>query len=427
MASRWVDDEADKAEAQRRKQEKEDKKRLKQQKAEQAAAEQEAALARPAKRRRLSTDSNDAASSSAAQPSNTTAPPKLLRFTADPWAPCRHSTNFETLNAIEEGSYGWVSRARDVSTSAVVALKKVKMDDSHDGFPITALREIAILQKARHPNIVALHEVLTGADPAECVLVLEFVEHDLKTLQDDMRDAFVASEVKTLLRQMAAGLAYLHANNIMHRDLKTSNILLSNRGALKLADFGMARRIPPPDAPLTQLVTTLWYRAPELLLGATSYGVEIDMWSLGAVLGELVLKTPLFAGSNEVATLSQQLTLCGLPTERTWPGFWRLPNAPALKLPREQHPTPSFHRAKFPTLSAAGVALLAALLSLNPDRRPSAEDVLGHPYLVSEQPRPKPAELFPTFPSRAGLERKRRASPRAPVRGICVEDGVGLK
>jgi cell division cycle 2-like protein len=414
MASRWADTEADKAEALRRKQEKEEKKRQKlqkQQAASDAARLAQEAHSRPAKRRRLSNgeDTTDA-------PADSPKERELLRFDAGAWAPCRHRSNFETLNHIEEGSYGWVSRAKDITTSQVVALKKVKMDYNQDGFPITALREIAILQKARHPNIVDLNEVLSGDSPEECVLVMEFLEHDLKTLQEDMHDPFVASEVKTLLRQLTAGVAFLHDNYIMHRDLKTSNILLNNRGQLKLADFGMARYIPPASAPLTQLVVTLWYRAPELLLGTPNYGTEVDMWSVGCIMGELLLKSPILPGTNEVDQLSRIFNLCGLPEEKSWPAFYRLPNAPSLKLPREQRSKQAFDRARFPFLSSAGVDLLSSLLSLNPDHRPTAKEVLDHEYF-SEQPKPKPSEMFPTFPSKAGQEKRRRASPHAPKRG----------
>lgn len=417
MASRWANDEADKAEESRRKKEKDEKKRLKlqkQQEAEEVARAAQEAESRPIKRRRLSGGDEE---TSAATTKGSDAQRKLLRFEGGGWGSCRHTSNFETLNHIEEGSYGWVSRAREMTTGEVVALKKVKMDYNQDGFPITALREISILQKARHVNIVDLKEILSGDDPQECVLVMEFLEHDLKTLQEDMSEPFLASEVKTLLRQLTSAVGFLHDSSIMHRDLKTSNILLNNRGQLKLADFGMARYIPPADAPLTQLVVTLWYRAPELLLGTPSYSTEVDMWSLGCIFGELLLKQPLLPGKNEVDALSLIFTLCGLPSESSWPQFYRLPNAKSLKLPRDSVRTnPGFNRARFPFLTASGVELLSALLALNPDRRPTAAQVLAHPYF-REQPKPKPAEIFPTFPSKAGQERRRKRSPNAPKRG----------
>lgn len=419
MASRWADTEADKAEDLRRKKEKEEKKRLKLLKQREAEAVAQETSSRPSKRRRLSAgeDNND----HAPQP-NAPQPPqperKLLRFNAGTWSTCTHNSNYATLNAIEEGSYGYVSRAQHLTTSNIVALKKVKMDNTAtDGFPITALREISILQKARHPNIVALHEVLSSDDPSDCVLVMEFIEHDLKTLMEDMREPFLASETKTLLRQIVSAVSYLHSNSIMHRDLKTSNILLTNRGQIKLADFGMARYVPPAGAPLTQLVVTLWYRAPELLLGAKEYGAEVDMWSVGCVFGELLSREPLLAGKNEVDELSLIFSLCGLPTEKTWPAFYRLPNAKSLKLPRTPASTPpGFARAKFPFLTAAGIDLLSSLLSLNPEHRPTAREVLEHEYF-QEAPKPKPSEMFPTFPSKAGQEKRRRKSPNAPRRG----------
>ena len=196
-------------------------------------------------------------------------------------------------------------------------------------------------------------------------------------------------------------------------------ILLNNRGLLKIADFGMARFLPPPspNAPLTQLVVTLWYRAPELLLGTSAYSTEVDMWSLGCIFGELLQKDTLLPGTNEVDELSKIFALCGLPTENTWPGFYRLPNAKSLKLPRDplKNSAPVI-RAKFPFLTNAGSELLTSLLSLNPERRPSAKEVLEHPYF-RENPKPKPPEMFPTFPSKAGQERRRKRSPNAPKRG----------
>lgn len=134
---------------------------------------------------------------------------------------------------------------------------------------------------------------------------MDFVEHDLKTLLDHMHEPFLQSETKTLLLQIISATEYLHSHWIMHRDLKTSNLLMNNRGEIKVADFGMARYYGDPPPKLTQLVTTLWYRSPELLLGAETYGPEIDMWSIGCIFAELVTKKPLFQGENEVSQLSE--------------------------------------------------------------------------------------------------------------------------
>lgn len=248
-------------------------------------------------------------------------------------------------------------------------------------------------------------------------LVLDFVEHDLRTLLESLSEPFLPSETKTLLLQLVSGVSYLHTNWILHRDLKTSNLLLSNRGVLKIADFGMARYYASPAPPMTQLVVTLWYRSPELLLGADVYSTEVDMWSIGCIFGELLLKDPLLTGQNEVEQLTKIFELCGIPTDATWPSFRRLPNARSLRLPSNPSSHGSVLRSKFPFLTSSGSSLLTSLLSLDPARRPSAQEVLDHGYF-KEDPKPKNREMFPTFPSKAGQEKRRkRETPNAPIRG----------
>jgi cell division cycle 2-like protein len=310
--SRWGNEEEDAA---ARKKEKEEKKRAKAEKqrrleeeAEARRRAQEAAAQasnrdhedsnRPTKRRKLS---NEGVQEPAPE-----LPRKLLRFPAPEWSPCRHIDNFERLNHIEEGSYGWVSRARETGTGEIVALKKLKMDHLNDGFPVTALREIQTLKESRHRHIVDLREVVMGDSLTDVFLVMEFLEHDLKTLQEDMSEPFLPSEIKTLMLQITSAVDYLHDHWILHRDLKTSNILMNNRGEIKLADFGMARYFgDPPPANMTQLVVTLWYRAPELLLGADKYDQSVDLWSVGCIFGELFKKEPILQGKNEVDELSK--------------------------------------------------------------------------------------------------------------------------
>ena len=261
---------------------------------------------------------------------------------------------------------------------------------------------------------------------------MDFIEHDLKTLLEDMAEPFLPSEIKTVMLQIISATDYLHSHWILHRDLKTSNLLMNNRGEIKLADFGMARYTssPPPPA-LTQLVVTLWYRSPELLLGTPTYGFDIDMWSLGCILGELLTREPLFQGKNEVDQLSKIFDKLGTPTSESWPDFRSLPNAKSLhpllnnnnsnnpqasrsnKLSTLAHSLPSSH------LSPACFALLTALLSLNPHSRPTASEALQHPYFRTEAPRPKDKQFLPTFPSKAGQEKRRRKqeTPNAPIAG----------
>ncbi|KAM5430519.1 putative cyclin-dependent kinase [Microsporum canis] len=453
--SRWADDNPEtEAEIQRRKQEKEAKKRAKaerqrllaerqQQQQQQSTAENdrqdegraENGVEPPAKRRRLS---NEDMAGDAPVPEQPAA--KLLRFPAPEWGPCRHIDNFENLNAIEEGSYGWVFRAKERATGEIVAIKRLKMQSPYDGFPVTGLREIQTLFGSRHPNIIHLREVVMGdtmdeymmvvnllslldfSDSRSVLLVMDFIEHDLKSLLNEMREPFLPSETKTVLLQVLGAAEFLHAHWIMHRDLKTSNLLMNNRGEVKLADFGMARYYGNPPPKMTQLVVTLWYRAPELLMGADTYSTEIDMWSIGCIFGELLIKEPLFCGNNEVGQLSEIFKLTGPPTSRTWPGFRSLPNAKSLRLPPPPSDSsspvvPLLSGSKFPYLTSAGLSLLSHLLALNPTSRPTAKSCLSHPYF-REDPKPKPKEMFPTFPSKANMERRRkRDTPEAPKRG----------
>lgn len=263
-------------------------------------------------------------------------------------------------------------------------------------------------------------------------LVMDFLEHDLKTLLEDMSEPFLPSETKTLMLQICSATEYLHSNWIVHRDFKTSNILMNNRGEIKLADFGMARYTGNPPPKLTQHVVTLWYRAPELLLGAEDYGFEIDIWSIGCIFAELLTREPVFQGKNEVSQLSEIFTLLGTPTTKTWPGFRSLPNAKALYplLNTSTSRKPTLNAARFPYLTSGGLQCLSAMLALNPDDRPTAAKTLSHSYF-KEDPRPKPKEMFPTFPSKAGQEkRRRRATPQAPNRGdapkLEAEDFAGI-
>lgn len=446
--SRWADTEEDAAAEAKLKREKEEKKRLRAEKARKAEeerraqAEAEAARQRaaeeqqqqqnqqdrpPAKRRKLTPEPGQQERGGTTATDNESNA-KLLRFEAGGWGKSRSVENYDKLNDIEEGAYGWVARAKEIKTGKVVALKRLKIDPSDTaGLPETGLREIQILKDCTHRNIVELREVVVGDDTSRIenvFLVLEFLEHDLMSILSDMPEPFLASEVKTLLLQLASGVAYLHDHWILHRDLKTSNLLLNNRGQLKIADFGMARYVgDPPPPKLTQLVVTLWYRAPELLLGTKTYGAAIDMWSVGCIFGELLTREPLLQGKTEVDELGKIFELCGIPTDESWPGFRRLPNARHLRLPKSSAAnTGPVIRARFPLLTTAGCALLTGLLSLNPDQRPTAKEMLQHEFF-KQDPKPKHEAMFPTFPSKAGQERRRRRStPNAPGRGQKAAD-----
>ncbi|TPX36106.1 hypothetical protein SeMB42_g03236 [Synchytrium endobioticum] len=335
-------------------------------------------------------------------------------------AGCRSVDAYEKLNRIEEGAYGVVYRARDKGTGEIVALKKLKLDKEKMGFPVTSLREIHTLLLSKHPNIVDVKEIVVSNNLQNIFIVMEFVEHDLKSLMESMRQPFLQSEIKTLMQQILSAAACLHSNWIVHRDLKTSNLLMNNRGMIKVADFGLARRYGDPLGNMTQLVVTLWYRAPELLLGAKQYTTAIDMWSIGCIFGEIVNKEPLFPGKGDIDQLTKIFKMLGTPTTEIWPTLNDLPVTKTIILPNHRY---SQLRSRFPYLTESGLDLLSRLLTYDPAKRITAEQALKHPYFL-EHPPPKPPELFPTFPSKGAGEKKRKiASPSAPVVGHgLVED-----
>lgn len=338
-------------------------------------------------------------------------PPATTQRSVNMLQGCRSVDEFERLNKIDEGTYGVVFRARDKKTGEIVALKKVKMEKEQEGFPLTALREINILLSFHHPSIVDVKEVVVGNSLDSIFMAMEYMEHDLKGLMETMKHPFTQSEVKCLMIQLLEGVRYLHSNWVLHRDLKTSNLLLNNQGELKICDFGLARQYGSPLKPYTHLVVTLWYRAPELLLGARQYSTAIDMWSLGCIMAELLSKEPLFNGKTEVEQLDKIFRTLGTPNETTWPGFSKLPGFRVnfvkhqFNLLRKKFPATSFTGS--PVLSDSGFDLLSKLLAYDPQKRISAEEALDHAWFL-EVPLPKSKEFMPTFPAQHAQDRRMR-------------------
>uniref|UniRef100_A0ACD5URS4 Uncharacterized protein n=3 Tax=Avena sativa TaxID=4498 RepID=A0ACD5URS4_AVESA len=331
---------------------------------------------------------------------------------------CRSVDVFERLNKINEGTYGVVYRAKDKKTAEVVALKKVKMEKEREGFPLTSLREINILLSFHHPSIVDVKEVVVGSSLDSIFMVMEYMEHDLKGVMENMKQPYTQSEVKCLVLQLLEGVKYLHDNWVLHRDLKTSNLLLNNRGELKICDFGLSRQYGSPLKPYTQLVVTLWYRAPELLLGAKEYSTAIDMWSVGCIMAELLAKEPLFNGKTEFEQLDKIFRTLGTPNEKIWPGYAKLPGVKVnfVKQPynrlREKFPAASFSGTR-PNLSEAGFDLLNKFLTYDPEKRISADAALQHQWF-HEVPLPKSKDFMPTFPALNELDRRTRRYLKSP-------------
>ncbi|PSR89510.1 Cyclin-dependent kinase [Actinidia chinensis var. chinensis] len=301
---------------------------------------------------------------------------------------CRNVSKYEILNKINEGTYGVVYKARDKETKEIVALKKVKIGMERDGFPLSSLREINILLSLHHPSVVVVKEVVVGEDDDvvdkddDVFMAMEYMEHDLKGLTEVMKHPFSEKEVKCLMRQLLEGVKYLHDNWILHRDLKTSNLLLNNRGELKICDLGMSRQYGSPLKPYTPLVVTLWYRAPELLLGTEQYSTAVDMWSVGCIMAELLAKQPLFNGKTEIEQLDKIIRILGTPNETIWPGFSNLPGA-KVKFVKHWRNTlrDKFHAFCFKgssVLSEPGFDLLSRFITYDPAKRITAEDALKH-------------------------------------------------
>lgn len=309
---------------------------------------------------------------------------------------------YEKLNKIDEGTYGIVYRARDLHTSETVAIKQLKLEKERNGFPITSLREIHTLLLAKHPNIIDVREIVVGRTLNSIYMVMEYMDYDLRGLMEDMGEQrFGVSEVKSLMLQLCRAIHHLHSSWIIHRDLKASNLLLAGGGHLKVADFGLARKYGSPLlSQLTGMVVTLWYRAPELLLGERHYTAAVDMWSVGCIFAELCLHTPLWPGRGEIDQLSRIFGALGVPTEHTWPGYEKLPNAKMFSFkPKSTTGADTLGIRLKPMMTEEGYDLLCGLLTLDPTQRLTAEQALTHPYF-EEPPLPKDPSLFTTYPTK---------------------------
>lgn len=282
---------------------------------------------------------------------------------------------YEKLQKIGEGTYGDVYKARDKGSNRIVALKKIKLEHTEEGVPSTAIREISLLKELNDDTIVRLLDVVNYR--RKLWLVFEYLDQDLKKFMDS-QPALSPTLIRSYIHQILVGLDYCHSRRIVHRDLKPQNLLIDSNGHIKLADFGLARAFCVPVRPYTHEVITLWYRAPEILLGSQSYSLPVDIWSTGCIFIEMMNKKPFFTGDCEIDQLHKIFKIMGTPNETNWPGVSSFPD---YKTTFPQWKTQTL--SQFVRGDMLSVDLLSSMLVYEPSKRISARKSLEHPYFTS--------------------------------------------
>mmetsp|Transcript_26656 Transcript_26656/g.67792 ORF Transcript_26656/g.67792 Transcript_26656/m.67792 type:complete len:389 (+) Transcript_26656:140-1306(+) len=305
---------------------------------------------------------------------------------------------YDVVQKLGKGAYGIVWRAMDKRTKEVVALKKIFDAFQNATDAQRTFREVMFLQEMKgHEHIVTLTNVLKADNDRDIYLVFEFMETDLHAairaniLQDIHKQYIMWQSLKAL--------KYMHSAKLLHRDMKPSNLLLNSDCLMKVADFGLARSLRPTDAqqqvvdmvgppPLTDYVATRWYRAPEILLGSSRYTFGVDMWSVGCILGEMILGKPIFPGSSTMNQLEKIMGMTGMPDAASIARVSQY----AASLCEQVTDMPSatneveakerWRRKMPPDTSNDAIDLLMLLLRFNPDERVSAEQALDHPYVA---------------------------------------------
>ncbi|KAJ6757290.1 hypothetical protein OIU74_026522 [Salix koriyanagi] len=338
------------------------------------------------------------------------------------WIPRRADT-FEKIDKIGSGTYSNVYKARDLLTGKVVALKKVRFDNLEPESVKFMAREILILRRLDHPNVVKLEGLVTSRMSCSLYLVFEYMEHDLAGLAASPAVQFTEPQVKCYMHQLLSGLEHCHNRGVLHRDIKGSNLLIDNEGILRIADFGLASFFDPNHKhPMTSRVVTLWYRPPELLLGATDYGVGIDLWSAGCILAELLAGKPIMPGRTEVEQLHKIYKLCGSPSDEYWKKS-KLPNATVFK-PRE--PYKRCIRETFKDFSPSSFPLIETLLAIDPAERQTATAALKSEFFTTEPYACEPSSL-PKYPPSKEMDAKRRDDEARRLRTASKAQGDASK
>lgn len=296
---------------------------------------------------------------------------------------------YDKQEKIGEGTYGVVYKAMDRITGATVACKCIRLVVQEEGVPCTAIREVSLLKILRHDNIVKLLDVVHS--DRKLTLVFEYLEMDLKTYMEQQQGNMDPYTIRTFMHHLLCGVAYCHDRNVLHRDLKPQNLLVSkSERMLKLADFGLGRAFGIAVKKYTHEVVTLWYRSPDVLLGSTHYGTAVDVWSVGCIMAEMASGSPLFTGKQDADQLLRIFRFLGTPSVLQWPTMHRYPNSQAMLVRKEflVNYVPEFdnwaqHTQAGERLGPEGLDLMRQLLQFEPSHRISARDALAHPYFTN--------------------------------------------
>ncbi|CAN6632423.1 meiotic mRNA stability protein kinase Ssn3p [Trichomonascus vanleenenianus] len=320
---------------------------------------------------------------------------------------------FEIVGYIAAGTYGRVYKAKDKKGSAprsggVYAIKKFKADKegevlSYTGISQSACREMSLCRELRHRNVISLVEIIL--EEKSIYMVFDYAEHDLLQIihfhSHTERRPIPEATVKSVLWQLLNGVSYLHQNWVLHRDLKPANIMVTADGTVKIGDLGLARLFSDPLQSLfagDKVVVTIWYRAPELVLGARHYTPAIDMWAVGCIFAELLALRPIFKGEEakmdkktvpfQRNQMQKIMEILGTPTPDRWPALPKYPEYQALQAMKHYPPNLDnwYNAVVSNNCNPKGLQLLSGLFEYDPMKRMSANDALVHPYF-SESPR----------------------------------------
>lgn len=334
--------------------------------------------------------------------------------------------NYEIIQKLGQGTFGVVQKARNIKTKELVALKQLINHSAKEGFPITAMREITILKKLNHKNILKIIDMIYEepkiSNPQDILhqrgcfyTVSPYMCSDLVGLLENPNINLEVSHIKCFMEQLLHGIQYIHEQMFLHRDIKAANILIDRNGTLKIADFGLARVYhgsPPKfmsgpgggERAYTGLVVTRWYRPPELLLGERRYTTAVDMWGIGCVFGELFTRKPILVGKTDSHQAQLIFDLVGPPNSISWSEATSLPNKHDLNIGLTCQRS---LESKFaPLMNPDGINLLSGLLTLDPYKRFNALDALNHNYFKNEPLPMKPQEL-PKFEECHEIDKER--------------------